>query len=192
MGRRLAVWRAAGLSFAALCAVGLAPVAARASSSAYVVNFGAGQHARQRVSVRCRRRRRAFAERDPDGHRRMGPFAIAISPDGKSAYVADVGLNGSFEISQYTVGPGGVLSPMTPATAPGGLGPAGVAVSPDGKSVYVTNNGSSGPGWRLAVHRRSGRRAVADDARDRRLGAPLRSGSRSARTARACTSPMMA
>ena len=121
-------------------------MAARASSSAYVVNFGSGNTPGNVSQYDVGAGGALSPNATPTVTAGLGPFAIAISPDGKSAYVADVGLNGSFEISQYTVGPGGVLSPMTPATAPGGLGPAGVAVSPDGKSVYVTNNGSSGPG----------------------------------------------
>ncbi len=63
-----------------------------------------------------------------------GPFGIAVSPDGRSVYVANAG--GS--ISQYDVGAGGALSPKSPATVPAGGTPFGVAVSPDGRSVYVT------------------------------------------------------
>ncbi|MGH2872234.1 MAG: beta-propeller fold lactonase family protein [Solirubrobacteraceae bacterium] len=121
-------------------------MAARASSSAYVVNFGSGNTPGNVSQYDVGAGGALSPNATPTVTAGLGPFAIAISPNGKSAYVADVGLNGPFEISQYTVGPGGALSPMTPATAPGGLGPAGVAVSPDGKSVYVTNNDSSGPG----------------------------------------------
>jgi hypothetical protein len=42
-------------------------------------------------------------------------------------------------ISQYDVGAGGMLSPKSPATVPGGPLPGEVAVSPDGLSAYVSN-----------------------------------------------------
>jgi DNA-binding beta-propeller fold protein YncE len=66
----------------------------------------------------------------------VGPAGVAVSPDGRSVYVANF-----FDdtVSQYTVGAGGGLSPKTPASVAAGVGPAGVAVSPDGRSVYVTN-----------------------------------------------------
>lgn len=71
-----------------------------------------------------------------------GPFpeAIAVSPDGKSVYVANFGAVGPADgVSQYSVGPGGALSPMTtPAVAAGGE-PDAIAVSPNGNTVYVTN-----------------------------------------------------
>jgi uncharacterized repeat protein (TIGR01451 family) len=65
---------------------------------------------------------------------------VAVSPDGHSVYVADQADN---TVSQYSVGPGGTLSPKTPATVPAGIAPTGVAVSPDGHSVYVTNETSN-------------------------------------------------
>ena len=68
------------------------------------------------------------------------PVAIAVSPDGKSAYVANNGTDGAGGVSQYTVGAGGALSPMATPTVAAGNGPLGIAVSPDGKSVYVTNS----------------------------------------------------
>jgi DNA-binding beta-propeller fold protein YncE len=68
-------------------------------------------------------------------------FGVAVSPDGKSAYVTNEfgGTGSSGTVSQYDVGPGGALSPKTPATVPTGTGPQGVAVSPDGEHVYVIN-----------------------------------------------------
>jgi len=48
----------------------------------------------------------------------------------------------SFNISQYSVGPGGLLAPLSPPTVGAGVGPVAVAVSPDGRSVYVTNASS--------------------------------------------------
>jgi YVTN family beta-propeller protein len=59
-----------------------------------------------------------------------GPFAVAITPDGKSAYVANEG---------------GTVTPIEVATnKPGpeikvGSGPDGIAITPDGKTAYVAN-----------------------------------------------------
>ena len=61
---------------------------------------------------------------------------MAVSPDGGSVYVTNVGDD---SVSQYDVGAGGALSPKSPATVAAGDGPYGVAVSPDGGSVYVAN-----------------------------------------------------
>ena len=63
---------------------------------------------------------------------------IAISPDGRDAYVAsDFG-----GVSEFDVGPGGALTPKPVPTISAGANPTGVAVSPDGNSVYVANFGS--------------------------------------------------
>ena len=63
------------------------------------------------------------------------PDFIAITPDGKSAYVSN--LDGT--VSQYDVGVSGLLSPKTQPTATVGGNPRALAVSPEGKSVYVVN-----------------------------------------------------
>ena len=42
-------------------------------------------------------------------------------------------------VSQYDVGPGGELSPKSPAKVAAGEGAGSVTVSPDGGSVYVIN-----------------------------------------------------
>jgi hypothetical protein len=59
------------------------------------------------------------------------PYAIGVSPDGKSVYVTNSGTNGAGGISQYDVGVGGALTPKTPATVAGGDGPYGLVVLPD-------------------------------------------------------------
>jgi hypothetical protein len=64
------------------------------------------------------------------------PEGIAVSPDGKSVYVA-MGSG----VAQFDVGPGGGLVPKSPATVPAGS-PSGIAVSPDGKSVYAASGGA--------------------------------------------------
>jgi DNA-binding beta-propeller fold protein YncE len=68
------------------------------------------------------------------------PVGVAISPDGTSVYVTNVG---SFNVSQYDVGSSGALVPKSPATVAAGRFPFGVVVSPDGGSVYVTNDGDN-------------------------------------------------
>jgi DNA-binding beta-propeller fold protein YncE len=79
-----------------------------------------------------------------------GLFAarIAVTPDGKSAYVSITLDSLEGRVAQYDIDPlSGALSPKTPATVPtGGLsdsGPAGIAVTPDGKSAYVANSNRS-------------------------------------------------
>jgi DNA-binding beta-propeller fold protein YncE len=68
---------------------------------------------------------------------------VAVTPDGKSVYVTNVGITGLGTISQYNVDPvTGALSPKTPATVATGTGPLRIAVTPDGRSVYVTNFGN--------------------------------------------------
>jgi DNA-binding beta-propeller fold protein YncE len=78
--------------------------------------------------------------RVPAGSR---PRGIAVSPDGHSVYVANSGSCGfdssGGNVSQYTVGSGGKLSPKTPARVLAGCGPEDVVVSPNGESVYVRN-----------------------------------------------------
>ena len=75
---------------------------------------------------------------------RTNPNGVAVSPDGNSVYATFFNSeNGQGGVSQYDAGPGGALSPKSPATvASAGLGPTAVAVNPDGKSVYVTNYAS--------------------------------------------------
>ena len=56
------------------------------------------------------------------------------------AYMAN---NGSNNISQYTIGATGALTPMSPATVAAGTNPSSVAVDPSGKYAYVTNSGNN-------------------------------------------------
>ena len=68
------------------------------------------------------------------------PHDLAISPDGKSVYVADDASPGT--VSQFTrtgSGTSGTLMAMSTATVAAGEATEGVVVSPDGKNVYATN-----------------------------------------------------
>ncbi len=72
------------------------------------------------------------------------PLAIAVTPDGKSAYVTNRGGAPPFgrgrTVSQYSINPvTGALSPKVPATVATGTSPTRVAITPDGKSAYVVN-----------------------------------------------------
>jgi DNA-binding beta-propeller fold protein YncE len=72
----------------------------------------------------------------------QAPIAVAVAPDGKSAYVINIDRT----VSQYNVDPdSGALSPKAPATVatdPDNRGgPIAGAVTPDGKSAYVVNFG---------------------------------------------------
>jgi 6-phosphogluconolactonase len=69
----------------------------------------------------------------------MGAADVTLSAlwNGGSAYVANYT---DHTISQYTIGPNGVLTPMNPATVGAGNGPSSVAVDPLHKYAYVTNS----------------------------------------------------
>ena len=64
---------------------------------------------------------------------RADPFAYVPNTEDRSHF-----FRGS--VSQYDVGAGGLLAPLSPATVAAGFSPFGVAVSPDGQSAYVTNS----------------------------------------------------
>ncbi|MER5223901.1 serine/threonine-protein kinase [Streptomyces flaveus] len=74
-----------------------------------------------------------------------GPVGVAVSPDGRRAYVTNNGPGPG-------LGPGSVsvIDTTTNHTLgnpiPVGDGPHGVAVSPDGRRVYVANHGWGSPG----------------------------------------------
>ena len=71
----------------------------------------------------------------------VGPIGIALSPDGRSAYVTnEKPFPDPATVSQYTISSTtGTLSAKTPATVTTGLVPDGIAVS--GNSVYVSSYG---------------------------------------------------
>ncbi len=63
------------------------------------------------------------------------PDAIAIAPDGLTAYVANYTANTVTPIDLATD------KPEKPISA--GIGPADIAIAPDGKTAYVTDDGSA-------------------------------------------------
>jgi YVTN family beta-propeller protein len=76
---------------------------------------------------------------DPPGRQAQGPArripVVAITPDGKTAFVANQGGTVStIDVKTRT---------KHPADVPVGTYPAGVAVAPDGKTAFVTNQGGT-------------------------------------------------
>ena len=63
-----------------------------------------------------------------------GPEGVAVSPDGKSVYVTNLGDNTS---PSTTSEPGVASRPRVRAAGGAADGPEGIAVSPNGKNVYV-------------------------------------------------------
>jgi 6-phosphogluconolactonase len=63
-------------------------------------------------------------------------FGAASAQAAPFVYVTNGGSN---DVSQYDVGVGGLLAPLSPAAVAAGDFPLGIAVSPDGGSVYVAN-----------------------------------------------------
>jgi hypothetical protein len=71
----------------------------------------------------------------------QSPGGVAVSPDGHSDYVTNVGAG---TVSQYDVGAGGRLARKSPPTVPAGNNPGKVVVSPNAPhNVYVTNTNSN-------------------------------------------------
>ncbi len=108
------------------------------------------------------------ADQRREGH----PIAIAITPDGKTAYVANSGSDTVTPISTATNKAGKAITI--------GKDPAYIAITPDGKTAYVANSGSD--------------TVTPISTATNKAGKPIRSGripatSRSPRTARPLTSP---
>ena len=87
------------------------------------------------------------------GHGLLGARSVAVSPDGKSVYVAAQGTVARIDRDTTTgaitqpAGAAGCISEAGVGSCTVGHGlkrPNGVAVSPDGKSVYVAASGSGG------------------------------------------------
>jgi DNA-binding beta-propeller fold protein YncE len=85
-----------------------------------------------------------------DGHALINPHAVAVSPDGKSVYVASSASDAVARLNRnpttgaitQPAGTAGCVSETGAGPCVDGRGldnPSGVAVSPDGKSVYVSS-----------------------------------------------------
>jgi YVTN family beta-propeller protein len=74
------------------------------------------------------------------------PVSVAITPDGKHAYVTNEGTNGAGDTVSVITTATGAVSPITV-----GSGPDAVAFTPDGKQAYVTNSGTNGAGDTVSV-----------------------------------------
>jgi len=64
------------------------------------------------------------------------PFSITVEPSGKFVYVANWGTH---DVSQYSIGGDGGLSPLTPATVAAGDAPVALTVEPSGQFAYVAS-----------------------------------------------------
>ncbi len=67
-----------------------------------------------------------------------GPMAIAITPNGQEAYVANAGW---WNHPGRTVTPINLLTNRPGPAIPVGVGPLGIAITPDGRWAYVANSG---------------------------------------------------
>ena len=142
-----ASWRAGLVAGVALLACCPAALASTRSTAAYVVDSGDSTIVQYTVL--------STGALVPDSPANVptgeNPSALALSRDGKSAYVTNelsstVGPTYQANISQYNVGANGHLTPKVPATVQTGYIPVDVATSPDGKSVYVLcQDGSYNP-----------------------------------------------
>jgi len=73
------------------------------------------------------------------------PNSVNIDPSGTYVYVANFGGNtqASNTVSEFVIGLGGELAPLTPSTVVAGSEPAAVAINPAGTYAYVANFGDN-------------------------------------------------
>jgi 6-phosphogluconolactonase (cycloisomerase 2 family) len=85
------------------------------------------------------------------------PGAIAVAPDGKYAYVADVTTATADNVLQYRISPRtGALSSRPVAAVAGGRAAQSVTIAPDGTSAYVTDP-LDGTVWQYRISPAAGR-----------------------------------
>jgi DNA-binding beta-propeller fold protein YncE len=129
--------RAALISCAALAMLAAAPSAASAApTGAFVTDQNAAELAQFAISADQTLSFNGSANSD------SGPADEAVTPNGKYLYEANDGIGGNGSgttVNQYSIGPSGTLTPLSPATVVTGRGPVQIAVSPDGKNAYVAN-----------------------------------------------------
>lgn len=102
---------------------------------AYVTQIGSGSATGQGSTVRQWNLSEGEAGAGPTIGVGSFPAAIAITPDGGTAYVADYSSGTLTPIDLATGKPGRPIA--------AGDGPAGIAITPDGKTAYVTDAGVS-------------------------------------------------
>ena len=76
------------------------------------------------------------------------PTSIALSPDGRFAYVTN--FEGHGAVAQFAIGPGGALTPLSPASVPA-EGANSIAVTPSGRYAYVVDGEETGHVWQFEV-----------------------------------------
>lgn len=116
------------------------------SRSAYVTNFGSvttgGTISQYNVGPggALFPKRVATVALEPTNPTSQTAVAVAISPDGQSAYVTSspaASPSATGAVYQFDVERGGLLSPKDPPKVAAGVQPSQVVVHPDGKSAYV-------------------------------------------------------
>ena len=70
-----------------------------------------------------------------------GPVSIALSPNGKFAYSANIGVTNHYgnTLSQYSVGESGILTQLSIANVNSDSGPNYIAIDNLGRYVYSAN-----------------------------------------------------
>jgi DNA-binding beta-propeller fold protein YncE len=124
---------------------GAAPVKVAVSpdgDSVYVTNAESGLAAGTVSQFDARADGTLTPKNPPEVATGLGPHHLAVSPDGRSLYVAN---SRSGNVWQYNAGADGALTPKSPpaVAAPGAVG---VAVSDDATNVYVTTLGPTDVG----------------------------------------------
>jgi YVTN family beta-propeller protein len=79
------------------------------------------------------------------------PGAIAVSPDGETAYVMEHQIGGTITLINLVTGIAG-----TPITLPANTGPVAMAITPDGSTGYLVDGSPSSPGGVLPIDLASG------------------------------------
>lgn len=108
------------------------PAAASARQSVYVTNQGSAT-----VSAFASDANGALTAIGAPVATGTSPTEVAVTPDGRFAYVANSAVPGS--VSAYAIGTGGGLTPLGAPVATGGNNPNAVAIAAGGTRLYVTN-----------------------------------------------------
>jgi YVTN family beta-propeller protein len=105
--------------------VSAVPARPRCRATAFVNNFGSGTVST--IDVKTRKKEPTGIPVGP------APAGVAVTPDGKTAFVADAtGTVSTIDVKTRK---------KDPTDIPVGPAPVGVAVTPDGKTAFVTNFG---------------------------------------------------